>query len=249
MSQGGRLLASGTSGLRTDDSGFGVDFGARWLGANTYRPDYWVPDAQVAIGSVQSTASSFIMYGEGQLIEEAGGSVLGYRENPYFNRDVFHFCSHKHTPTSKQRGGPGMIEGAAGIYIAWELFEDYATIGSLFLREVVTAALNRLLGERKTLTTSLPAQGVTTIQEQPAEGRLIHHLLYASPVRRGQSIEIIEDIVPLYNITATVRIERPVRSVYLAPSLDVVPFETNGSTVTYTVPKLECHQMVVLELA
>jgi hypothetical protein len=249
VGQGGRLLATGQSGLRQDDTGFAVDFGVRWIGPNPYRPDYWVPEHEPAAGSALSVGTAYVMYAEGQQIETSGATVLGRRENPYFNRDVFHFCSHKHTPNSKQHGGPGMAEGAAGIYIAWDVFEDYAEKGSLFLRETVSLALGRLLGDRRTLTTSLPAQGVTTVQEQQSENRWVHHLLYASPVRRGQSVEIIEDIVPLDGVTASVRTDRPVKSVYLAPQMTVIPFEANNGVVTYTVPKLECHQMVVLQFA
>ena len=142
-----------------------------------------------------------------------------------------------------------MAEGEAGIYIAWDVFEDYAEKDSLFLRETVSFALGRLLGDRRTLTTSLPAQGVTTVQEQQSETRWVHHLLYASPVRRGQSVEIIEDIVPLDGVTASVRTNRPVRNVYLAPQMTDIPFEANNGFVTYTVPRLECHQMVVLQFA
>ncbi|TNJ65598.1 beta-galactosidase [Paenibacillus hemerocallicola] len=247
VGQGGRLLATGQSGLRNDDSGFALDFGVRWVGTNPYRPDYWVPEHDSAAGSVLSAGTGYVVYAEGQQIEAAGATVLGRRENPYFNRDVFHFCSHRHTPNSKQSGGPGMAEGAAGIYIAWDIFEDYAEKGSLFLRETVSYALGRLLGARRTLVVSLPAQGITTIQEQPGENRWVHHLLYASPVRRGQSVEIIEDIVPLHQISARVKTDRPVQNVYLAPQMTDIAFEFDNGVVSYTVPKLECHQMVVLQ--
>lgn len=247
VKQGGRLLATGLSGLRTDDTGFAVDFGARWLGAGSYRPDYFVPDLQPPVGSALSPGTAYVVYGAGQQIEAAGGTVLGRRENPYFNRSAAAFCSHQHTPNSKESGGPGMIEGAAGIYIAWDVFEDYAEKGSLFLRETVSYALGRLLGERRTLATTLPAQGVTTIQEQAADNRWVHHLLYASPVRRGQSIEIIEDVLPIYEVNCSVKTDRPVRSVYLAPQMTELPFSQEDGRIAYTLPKLECHQMVVLQ--
>ena len=244
---GGKILATGRSGLREDGSGFALDFGVRWLGANEYRPDYWVPAEPVG-DPVFVRDTAFVMYSEGQLLELAGGIELGRRENPYFNRDVFHFCSHQHTPNMRENCGPGMAEGPAGIYIAWNMFEDYATKGSLILRNTVSYALKRLLRDKATLTTNLPAQGVTTVQRQDAHKRLVHHLLYASPVRRGQSIEVIEDLVPLYNVQASIRTERPVRRVYLAPQMEDLPFTVQGQTVSYTVPKLECHQMVVLDL-
>lgn len=249
VGQGGRVLATGSSGLRKDGDGFALDFGARWVGANPYQPDYWVPGEDFAAGGVSSPGTAFVMYAAGQQIEADGGRVLGRRENPYFNRDVFHFCSHRHTPNAKRPGGPGMVEGAAGIYISWDAFEDYADKGSLFVRETVCFALDRLLGERKTVATSLPAQGVTTIQAQPGDNRWVHHLLYASPVRRGQSVEIIEDILPLYEVAASVKTDRPVQNVYLAPQMTNIDFTAKDGVVSYTVPKLECHQMVVLQFA
>jgi hypothetical protein len=235
------------------------------------------------------------------------------REEPYFNRDVFTFCSHQHTPNSHRYGGPGMVESELGIYIAWDVFEDYAAKGSLAHKETVLYALGKLLGDSRTLLTNLPAQGVTTLQKQsrdtggerPGEGvqpkgaqdpggerperasgarpgvsvqgdggaetrasvlhegggriadggawpdgvqsRYVHHLLYAAPVKRG-SVEVIEDIVPLYDIEVTLRLPESPRRVYLAPQLAELPFTASGGEVSYRVPKLECHQMVVIEV-
>ncbi|KPV55097.1 beta-galactosidase, partial [Paenibacillus sp. A3] len=180
LRQGGKLLASGKSGLDAEERDFAIDFGVRRVGDNPFKPDYFRPKFPLrSLGE-----ASFVMYAAGQKIALDGGTELGRREDPYFNREVFTFSSHQHTPSSMNDGGPGMVEGASGIYIAWNVFEDYATKGSLFLKEIVLYALDRLLPD-KTLTTSLPAQGVVTLQEQQVERRLVNHLLYAVPVKRG----------------------------------------------------------------
>ncbi|MNO42834.1 Beta-galactosidase GanA [compost metagenome] len=242
LQQGGKILATGWSGLDPEGTQFAVDLGVRHVEVNAYRPDYFRPSFKP--GRLQE--ASFIFYGQGQKVELAGGIELGRREDPYFNRDVFTFCSHQHTPSSYTNGGPGMVENSNGIYIAWNVFEDYASKGSLIVKETVLHALNRLLPD-KTLHTSLPAQGIVTLQEQKEEKRLVNHLLYASPVRRGESIEIIEDIIPLYDVQVSVRAEGRVRNVYLAPQMTPLPFSLEEQTVQYTVPVLECHQMVVLD--
>lgn len=242
VGQGGRVLATGSAGLRPDGSGFALDFGARWTGVNPYRPDYFVPAGPFGPGE----GASAVMYGEGQRIEAAGGRVLGYRENPYFNRDAFSFSSHLHSPNDRQSREPGMIEHDAGIYIAWNVFGAYAEHGNLVLRQMVDYALDRLLAA-PTLETTLPAQGVTTLQEQPAHRRLVHHLLYASPVRRGKNVEIVEDLIPIRDVACTVRTDRPIGSVYLAPQMTELPFTAQDGAVSYTVPVVECHQMVVLQ--
>lgn len=242
LQQGGKILATGWSGLNPEGNAFAIDLGVRYLGTNPYRPDYFRPFFQPeSLGE-----ASYIFYAQGQKIELDGGTLLGRREDPYFNRDAFTFCSHQHTPSSFTYGGPGMVESGSGIYIAWNVFEDYATKGSLILKEAVLHALNRLL-PGKTLQTSLPAQGIVTLQEQKEEKRLVNHLLYASPVRRGEGIEVIEDIVPIYDVRASVRTASPVSRVYLAPQMTPLPFSYEDGTVTYTVPVLECHQMVVID--
>jgi hypothetical protein len=240
---GGKVLATGRSGLNEQGDHFAIDLGVSWVGPNPYKPDYFRPHfAMDNLGD-----ASYIFYSQGQQIELTDGTELGHRENPYFNRDVFTFCSHQHTPSNLKKSGPGMVESKNGIYLAWNVFEDYATIGSLILKKSVLYALNKLLGGAKTLETDLPAQGVVTVQEQKGEQRVVNHLLYASPVKRGQSIEIIEDIVPLHNIEVSIKLPYKAKRVYLAPQMQELDYTENDGKVSYTVPTLECHQMVVID--
>ncbi|WP_059043107.1 beta-galactosidase trimerization domain-containing protein [Paenibacillus rubinfantis] len=243
LAQGGKILATGRSGLSPDGSRFELDFGATPHGAFVSNPSYFRPDFELP--SLRN--ASFVIYADGQDIQlNSNGTQLGSRENSYFNRDLFTFCSHQHTPSNLQDAGPGMVEGPAGIYAAWNLFADYALKGSLPVKEILHYALDRLL-ERKTVRTNLPAQGVTTLQAQTDNNRWIHHLLYASPVRRGQNVEVIEDLPVLSDIAATVTVPAQVREVYLAPQRTPLPFRQENGSVHYTLPSWSCHQMVVLQ--
>lgn len=240
---GGKVFASGRSGLNEEGNAFAIDLGVKWLEENPYKPDYFRPKFVLP----NLADAGFIFYAQGQKVELNGGIELGSRENPYFNRDVFTFCSHQHTPNSFAYGGPGMVESKQGIYVAWNVFEDYATMGSLILREAVIYALNKLLAGTKTLETNLPAQGIVTLQEQKAEKRFINHLLYASPVKRGEKIEVIEDILPVYNVQVSIKTEQSIKRVYLAPQMDDIEYTQEKGSVSYTVPVLECHQMIVMD--
>lgn len=242
FAQGGKVLATGESGLNEAGNAFALDFGVTWLGASEYSPEYFHPHFDVGpLGE-----ASFVFYAPGQKVSLAGGTVLGHREEPYFNRDALHFCSHQHTPGDGKDAGPGMVEGPHGIYFGWNVFEDYATKGSLALKLCVRHALGRLLPE-PTLETDLPAQGVVTLTEQAHERRCVNHLLYASPVKRGNGVEVIEDILPLHGVQVALRLPRPVSRVSLAPQGDEMAFTQENGVVRYVVPRLECHQMVVLE--
>lgn len=240
---GGKILATGESGLSEDSDEFVVDLGVKWVEKNPFNPDYFRPGFQ--LGNLENTA--FIFYSQGQKVSLDGGTELGVRENSYFNRDIFNFSSHQHTPNNPgSYGGPGMVESKNGIYLGWSVFEEYATKGSLVLKEVIIYALDRLL-KGKTLATSLPAQGIVTLMHQKSQKRFVNHLLYASPVKRGEKTEIIEDLITLQDIDVAVKVPHSVRKVYLAPQMLEIPFLQEDYVVKYTIPKLECHQMVVLD--
>ena len=89
------------------------------------------------------------------------------------------------------------------------------------------------------------AQGVVTLMKQ--ENRYVNHLLYAVPVTQGKNTQIIEDIQPVYDVTVILRLPQKVNRVYLAPQMTDILYTQAGDAVSYTVPKIDCHQMVVLE--
>jgi hypothetical protein len=198
---GKKILATGTSGLGTGEKAgeFLFDFGAKFEGRSKYQPCYFRPEFKP--GDMGQT--DYVLYGEPYAIKElpgAGGEILGRRRDPYFNRDTFSFSSHQHTPQKLQDAGPGMTEGKNGIYIAWAIFEDYAIKGSLICKEIVKYAIDKLLGSGKSFVSNLPSGAVATLMKQPQNNRYINHLLYATPTKRGEGIEVIEDLIPLCGI-------------------------------------------------
>lgn len=240
MKKGGKILCSGTSGLYNDKDEFALDMGIKYIGECEYKPTYLRPDFDVSpLGD-----AAYVMYKTAQKIENVSAKEIASRENPYFNRTTFTFCSHYHTPSAMKYSGCGIAVTENAAYIAWNIFEDYADKGSLILKKTVCHVIDELLKD-KSVKTDLPAQGVVTLTEQ--KERLVLHLLYASPVRRGENVEIIEDILPLYNINASVRTDKNVKRVYLAPQNEDIEFIQKDGEVCFTVPKLENHQMVVIE--
>ena len=232
--QGGKIIATGESGLNPSKTAFELGLGDEYIGENKFRPDYFKPHFPFK----QFSGASLVMYSQGQQIKLNGGKELGIRQDSYFNREVISFCSHQHTPNSMNESGPGMVLGENGIYIAWNVFEDYALKGSLGLKEMVRYALDLLLKE-KTLTVNLPSGGVTTLMKQEKSKRYINHLLYASPVKRGKDIEVIEDILPVYDIKVSLKLHETIKRVYLAPSQEELPFEYTEGRLHYSLPRLE----------
>jgi hypothetical protein len=181
------------------------------------------------------------------------GIALARKEQSYFNRTTFHFCSHQHTPNACLDDGPGFIKSAHGIYIPWKIFTDFAKLGSLPQREIIIYALKDLLGDQITLETNLPSQGIVTLMSQNTENRFILHLLYASPVLRGfsdftqKNVEVIEDLIPIHGTELKIRVNRPITRIYLAPQMSEIDFVAEKDFVSCTIQEFTCHQMVVLE--
>ncbi len=236
---GGKILASGKS-LLDNNGKFTVDLGAKWISDGEYQPCYAAPGAE--IDTMAKTA--YVAYTRPERVE-ATGQEYARIERPYFNRAWNHFCSHKHTPNSGEYYGAGVTEGKCGAYIAWNVFEDYAKNGGLSSKQFVMFILDKLLGENKTLITNLGAQGVATLMKQGE--RLVNHLLYATPTKRGVNVEIIEDLIPIHDTSVSIKWDKKPSRVYLAPSLEPLDFKYEDGRISYTVKKFECHQMVVIE--
>ena len=81
---------------------------------------------------------------------------------------------------------------------------------------------------------------------QPQHRRYVAHLLYAPPLQRGRCL-VIEDMPPLYDVPVQVRLPQTVTSARLEPGSQALPIERAGDAVRVTVPKMQCHQVVVFE--
>lgn len=241
VNQGGKLLATGRSGLDSCKTKFELDFGVSYFGENEYCPDYFRP--KFRLPDLENAA--FVMYSQGYKIENVSGVELGSRENPYFNRTYASFCSHLHAPSRNEKAGPGIVSGKAGIYISWEVFKDYATKGSLILKRMVQYAIDELLKDRITIKTSLPAQGIVTLTKQ--KNRYIVHMLYGIPVKRGKNTEVIEDIQPLYELEVQIHLNEEIQRVYLAPQNVELDYRWENGALYFKVPRLELHQMIIVE--
>jgi hypothetical protein len=189
------------------------------------------------------------MYSNNYQIELADKDalVLGTCRYPYFNRERGYFCSHQHTPFVTQDRTPAAVIGKEGGYIAWDIFSEYADKGSIILKELVLKVIDTLLGEGKTLTTNLPSAGVVTLGEQADQSRYVLHALYATPVKRGNGIEVIEDLVPIYNTTFAIKTAKPIKRVCAVPEGKEIAFTYQNGACEFVIDKFTCSQIVTLD--
>ncbi len=246
LASGGKLLCSGESGLYVGSDEFALPLGATAQGVNAYCPNYMIPKYDAVNGE-----TAYVMYQPAMNIAADGGKVEALLEESYFNRTPEHFCSHQHTPNNPGADRPGAVLTENTGYIAWKLFTDYAVKGSYHLKELALHMIASLL--EPTATTNLPDRGVLTFTRQPDESRYVAHLLFAHTSKRGNGVEVIEDIVPVAGIKLTAKIPEPKR-VYKAEYRDGGIVETNldwkyeNGKACVDVGIVDLHAMVIFDV-
>lgn len=243
MDNGGGVLLTGSSGLNPGKTQFVIDVGANYQGTPVYENDYLVLGGKLSAGIVKSP---FLFYEGAHKVWATDGKILAWLHEPYFDRTYGHYCSHQNTPYQlEQAAHPGAVQKGNAVYLAHPVCKLYFEHGAQFHRDYFMNAL-RLVYKQPVMQTAMPSSGRARFVRQSGEDRYVLHLLYATPIQRGRT-SVIEDLPPIYDVKATVKVTEKIKKAYLAPQKQEIAFEQNGDTVSVVVPKVECHQMVVLD--
>lgn len=244
LGQGGRLLASGTSGLTpAGDRSLLPELGLHPQGWSPYSVSYFRFQPSFH-GNLLDT--DHVMYERGlNVLPASSAQVVAQRVDPYFERAWDHFCSHRQTPPDRLTPFvAALLHGATG-YISYPIFEAYAQHGNLPYRWLVQTLLEHLLPDPLLRFPNAPSGLEATLARQGE--RLIVHLLYYLAERRARDLDLIEDIVPLSNLALSLKLRRKPQTVYLAPQQVELPFEYYNGRLHLTLPQLSGHAMIVVE--
>jgi hypothetical protein len=244
LDQGGAVVASFESGLDSEKRQFMLkSMGARYIGEASYNPDFIIPKGEIGKGLPET---EHVMYLRGTRVEPVdGGQVLMETAIPVFNRSYEHFSSHLHAPSSGKIGYPAVIRSGNCIYFSHPIFTQYHQNAPLWCKKIFINAL-RILLPKCLLRHDGPSTMLTTINEQAGQKRWVVHLLHYIPERRSATMDIIEDVIPLYNIKLQVRAGKKITSVECVPQGLELSFNEQDASVEFLVPEIRGHQMVAL---
>lgn len=243
VKKGGSLLATGTSGLSADGRKLLLtELGIAPHGPSPFSVTYLRFGNAIHAGVPDS---DHVMYERGiRVVAKKGAQTLARVVEPYFERAWNHFCSHYQTPSDKVSRYAAAVRNGRCAYIPFPIFNAYAQHGNAPYRLLVGNLLNLMLPE-PLLTVGAPTSTEATVMRQGR--RWIVHLLQYCAERRATGMDLIEDIVPLYNIPLSLRCAKPPKQVYLAPERETVPFTHAKGRVDLIVPEIRGHAMVVFE--
>jgi hypothetical protein len=189
--------------------------------------------------------SDHVMYETGVRVTAAAGSkTLARVVEPYFDRSWRHFSSHFQTPADKLTRWAAAVQKNRAAYIAYPIFTAFASHGNFPYRLLVRNILDRLLPE-PILRVDAPTSTETSVARQ--DKRTIVHLLHYSPERRTEKLDLIEDVVPLFDVPLSLKLARAPQRVYAAPDESPIEFEYLAGRVNLRVPEVRGHAMIVFE--
>jgi hypothetical protein len=233
LANGGKILASGDSGLSIERKDFAIPLGVDYVSAWPWQTQY----ADFG-GGVQ------VLYEPGHAVTaRPAATVLATSWRPYFDNDYQHFQVEQ-PPFSEATEYAAAVTTDNTAYIAAPIFRTYARHGYPVYRDLVAAMLAQLLPD-PLVQASGPTTLQVTVTEQP--GRRIVHLLHYVPERRAPNQDVVEDVLPVRDVALRVRVPERPSAVYLAPRRQAVEFDYSSGYARLTVPEVRGHQMVVFD--
>jgi hypothetical protein len=243
LRDGGSVLASGLSGLNAEGTKVLLpELGIKAQGPSPYQVTY------IRFGKEIGTdvpPTDHVMYEKGLRVTPAhGATVLARVVEPYFDRTWDHFSSHNQTPGDRVSRYAAAVRKGRVAYVPFPIFGAFGKHGNQAYRLLVRNILDLLLPE-PLLRVEAPTSTEASITRQGR--RSIIHLLQYCPERRGENLDLVEDIVPLYNVPLSLKMPRQPRRVYVAPQETPLEFTYAAGRARVTVPELAGHAMIVFE--
>lgn len=250
LAAGGSLLLSHEALLDAAAGRFSLadEMGVDFIRHCASVPDYFELIEPALHTTVARPGFAYSLY-EGPAIEVAprsGTACLATAFPSYFNRTWEHFSSHDFTPPQRNGAGyPAITRRDGVIYIYGPIFAAYQQHGNLTFRGVVGRCLDLLLPER-TLETDAPATAEVSLMRQ-GDRDIVHVINYAASRRSPAHVEVLEEPVPLRDVTVRLRRTATTTMVRLVHAATTLAFDAEDGSVRVNVPRIDAHELIVFE--
>lgn len=249
ISQGGKVLMLGGSGLKETDDSFAFSVPFIYQGKSPYTIDY------VELSSVKANESltedivsaPVLCYTGAHMISiesQKDSEIYASVREPYFNRTYGHYCSHCNTPYREECASyPGAVKCGNILYAAHELAGMYLDRGVTYHRRYFKWLLRQLY-HSDCVEVTLPSQARIHFVKREDENQYVLHLMYASPIQRG-NVSVLEDFPTLYDTKVVLHVPESIDSAMLIPQNTELPVTITEEGYTLTVPEITAHQLIV----
>lgn len=240
---GGAVISSYRSGILEED-GRTASFLPAIIGADAeYSPDFIDMKGEMARDIPEM---EFVMYKRAANLspKEAGDTLLETMV-PYFNRTWEHYCSHKHTPCSYEKGTPALVKKGRVYQFAHPVFQIQEEFATSWLKQLLKNVVSEAVGV-PLVSHNGPSSLEFKLNHQPEKRRYILHALFYIPVRKSSRMELVEDVIPLYQIQVSAALNAAVKTVTEVPGGEAMEFRKGeeAGRIQFTIPKISGHTMI-----
>jgi len=239
---GGALILSGAAALDASGAPVLPEMGVQTHGASPFSHVYLHLRGPLAVADKPFDT---VMYERThRMTAEPGADVLVSVVEPYFERTYAHFSGHEYTVPDAESEYAAVIKNGSVVTLAAPLLTAFAVHGNACYRELLGSVID-LLMPAPLITDDGPAHLEATVVQ--VGERTVVHLLSFIPGRLAEGLDLINDPVPVVDLTLNVRRAGAPLRVQLQPAGQDLPFEYSGGYVHTTVTFTGGHSMVVLE--
>ena len=132
------------------------------------------------------------------------------------------------------------------LYFSHPIFSQYEANAPKWCKILVSNAIKMLIGD-SIVVSNLPSTALINLNGQKKENRFILHVLHYIAQRKGPTIDIIEDKIPLYNSEFSLALNKDIKGIKLVPNNTELKWKLEGGRVKFAVEKIEGHQMIEIE--
>jgi hypothetical protein len=244
LGRGGALLLCHLGGLAPEADRFALaEVGARCLGLSPVEPDFLVPGPQLAAALPGGPLA--MKWRAMRVCPEAGTEVLAGVRLPLLERTRRAFYGHQHAPPGPGADYPAAIQRGRVLYLAHPVLSMYRQQAWPWCRDLLLAALSRLLPD-PLVKTGAPRTCQVTVTAQPHHRRRVLHLLHYIPRPVGERFAVVDETLPLSGVELALRCDAPPRRVTLEPGAEPLPLTFEPPYARFTVPQVRGHQLVVV---
>ncbi len=238
-----RYVAEGGKLIALDKAGDNLPcMGIKYEGPSAYCPNF----LHVRDGFAGLPDADHVVYEQGSQVSACEGTtVLADTIGSTFNRTWEHYCSHRHSPSTGEVLGPAVTIKDNCIYLSQPHLTQYQLNAPRWCKQIVGAAIDELL-TKPMLKTNAPSHLFTAVNEQVDQSRYVMHLLNYVPQLKSEQIEIVEDIIPLHDVTVTLNLPKPITKATLVPEGVEVPVTETEAGQVIELAKLNNKQVIEL---
>ena len=248
---GGKVLASGKSGLNGDCRDFAVDLGVEYCGPSELSESYVWPTSEIR---PDFAGKCFTLYSSPCSVRARAGDSIAKSVAPYFDQSPQRFSGHLQTPANcGDADFDAVVMTNNTAYVAHPVFRAYAESGALAVKCYVEKIIRLFMGEDEQFRSNLPPAARVTLREQRGNGRAVMHLTYGLPQFRGRfrdsPIEVVQELPLLAESKVSLRLARRVSSARLQPENVELGIGYEGERLRVDLPAVRCSAVVELTYA